>query len=96
MIDDATDYTIVALVESHSSQALWDCYERHWLNWAGPPDEWASDNERGLIGDRFVQALARSRTIFNPAVGYAPWQKGKVERRNRFAKEIMRKTMKLT
>ena len=44
LIDDATDYTIIAPVASHSSETLWDAYETYWLAWAGPPDRWVTDN----------------------------------------------------
>ncbi len=37
--------------------------------------------------------LGRAGTLFVPAAGYAPWQKGQVERNNQSLKSIIRKTV---
>ena len=39
----------------------------------------------------FVERLSRAGTLFSPAAAYAPWQKGKVERKVRSFKEATQK-----
>ena len=62
--------------------------------WAGPPDTFVSDNERGLISKEVWRKFNQTGTAVEPTAAHAPWQKGKVERKIRHAKEIMRKTIK--
>ena len=91
MVDNATDYCTIELMDRHTSEELWAAYEKMWLIWAGPPDKLVVDNEGGLISDRFVKMLAHSGTECCPPAPYAPWQKGQVERKIRHAKEIQKK-----
>ena len=86
VIDDATDYTVVALVENHSSQALWDGDGRYWLKLAGPPDEWATGNERGLIGEKVHESTDEIRYRFRPRRRLCP-----VVKRKRGTTESLRK-----
>ena len=79
--DVATGYCTLGLVQAHSSEELWGHYERLWLSWAGPPDQFVTDNERGLVSGCLVDALSRSGTAYDPTAAYAPWQKGKAERK---------------
>ena len=65
--------------------------EEGWINWAGPPDTFVADNERGFNAEEFVGKLGRAGTLYLPTAGYAPWQKGKVERRIEAFKAIVRK-----
>ena len=51
-----------------------------------------TDNERGLIGETFVTKLTRSGSVLWPTAAYAPWQKGRVERRIRAQKDDLRAT----
>jgi len=46
-----------------------------------PPDVLTTDNERGLISQEVVDKLSVSGTVLWPTAAYAPWQKGRVERR---------------
>ncbi|CAK0872907.1 unnamed protein product [Prorocentrum cordatum] len=92
--DVATGYCTIGLVSAHSSEELWEQYERLWLCWAGPPHQFVTDNERGLVSGSFVDALSRSGTAYDPTAAYAPWQKGKVERKIQEAKNVMRKTIR--
>ena len=52
-----------------------------------------ADNERGLASEEFAAKLGRAGTLFSPTAGYAPWQKGKVERRTQSFQSIVRKTV---
>ena len=52
-----------------------------------------ADNERGLASEEFAAKLGRAGTLFSPTAGYAPWQKGKVERRIQSFQSIVRKTV---
>ena len=61
------------------------------LDW--PPDVFVADNEIGLASEEFAAMLGRAGTLFAPTAGYAPWQKGKVERRTQSSPSIVRKTV---
>ena len=52
-----------------------------------------ADSERGFIAEVFAQKLGRAGTLFTPSAGYAPWQKGQVERKVNSVKSIVRKTV---
>ena len=51
------------------------------------------DSERGFASEEFATRFGNAGTLFQPAAGYAPWQKGKVERKIRTICSIMRKTV---
>ena len=72
LVDDATDYCSIGMVGGHDSGNLWAAYEDGWLRWAGPPDRFVTDNERGLISKAVVDLFARSGTFFDPAAPKAP------------------------
>ncbi|CAK0825609.1 unnamed protein product [Prorocentrum cordatum] len=92
--DVATGHCTIGLINAHSSEELWGQYERLWLCWAGPPDQFVTDNERGLVSGSFVDALSRSGAARDPTAAYAPWQKGKVERKIQEAKNVMKKSIR--
>ena len=91
VLDVATNYCVVRIMTSHSSEAMWSAWEACWLGWAGPPDVVVCDNERGLVSSAFVDRLAASGTLLWPTAAYAPWQKGRIERRIGALKETIRK-----
>ena len=64
-----------------TSGELFRLIEEGWIDWAGPPDVLVADSERGFVSEEFSGKLGRAGTLFTPAAGYAPWQKGKVERK---------------
>ena len=52
-----------------------------------------ADNERGFSSEEFTNKLGRAGTLYLPTAGYAPWQKGKVERKIESFKTIIKKTV---
>ena len=95
MVDEGTDWTVCSLVEGHGASKLYDSVENHWINFAGPPDMLVADGERGFASQEFVSSLAKAGTMYVPTAAYAPWQKGKVERRTESIKSIIRKVVLL-
>ena len=51
------------------------------------------DSERGFIAEEFTDKLARAGTLYIPAAGYAPQQKGQVERKIQSFKSIVKKAV---
>ena len=76
---------------THTAQQLCQAVEDGWISWAGPPDVFVADNERGFYAEVFSTKLGQAGTLYNPTAGCAPWQKGKVERKIQIFKAIIRK-----
>ena len=90
IVDVATDYVVSRWIANHEALTLWGAWCDAWLGWAGPPDLIVSDNERGLISSEWVERTALSGSHVWPTAAYAPWQKGRVERRIAALKDTMR------
>jgi len=93
IVDVATDYVVARWIRSHESAVLWEAWCNAWVGWAGPPDVAVSDNERGLISAEWVEKTSQSGTHVWPTAAYAPWQKGRIERRISALKDTMRAVM---
>ena len=57
----------------------------------GLPDTFVADNERGFMAETFADSLGKAGTLYRPSAAYAPWQKGKVERKIESFKAIVKK-----
>ena len=83
MVDEGTDWRVAKYIghgkNVKTALQLYAYIEEGWTGWAGPPDIFAADNERGFNAEAFVTKLGRAGTLYQPIAGYAPWQKGKVE-----------------
>lgn len=94
LVDDGTDWCVCKHVpEGKTAQELFDLVETGWLDWAGPPDVMIGDSERGFALELFVDKLGKSGVLLTPAAGYAPWQKGQVERKIESLKSIIAKVV---
>ena len=95
MVDDGTDWCVARHIGTgkgiKTAGQLYRYLEESWINWAGPPDIFVADNERGFSAEEFVSKLGRAGTFYQPSAGYAPWQKGKVERKIESFKSIIKK-----
>ena len=90
IVDVATDFVVARWIRSHDAPTLWSAWCDAWVGWAGPPDVAISDNERGLIAADWVDKASQAGTHVWPTAAYAPWQKGRVERRISAMKDTMR------
>ena len=94
ILDEGTDWCVAKyLGNGKTSGELFRLIEEGWIDWAGPPDVLVADSERGFVSEEFSGKLGRAGTLFTPAAGYAPWQKGQVERKIHSIKSIVRKTV---
>ena len=59
---------------------------------AGPPDRLEADSERGF-SQTFAGKVGRAGVLLVLAAGYAPWQKGKCERKIQSFKNTVKKTV---
>ena len=71
-VDDGTDYVVVRRVESHQAGDFFKYAEESWINWAGPPDLFVADGERGFSSDHFATMMARAGSMYVPSAAYAP------------------------
>ena len=74
-----------------TAQELYRQIEAGWLDWAGPPDSFVADSERGFASEYLAEMLGRAGTHLLYSASYAPWQKGKVERRIQTFENIVEK-----
>ena len=94
MVDEGTDWCVVKyLASGKTASELYKLVEEGWIDWAGPPDRLVGDSERGFASEEFAAKLGKAGTLFQPAAGYAPWQKGKVERKVQTLCSIIKKTV---
>ena len=52
-VDDGTDYIVARRVDSHQATEFYKYTEESWINWAGPPDLFIADGERGSSSEQF-------------------------------------------
>ena len=91
-MDEGTGWCVVKqLPNGKTAGELYKIIEEGWIDWAGPPDVLVGDSERGFAAEEFASKLGKAGTLFQPSAGYAPWQKGKVERRISTICSIVRK-----
>ena len=82
IVDEGTDWCVCKyLGNGKTAGELYRILEEGWIDWAGPPDFLVADSERGFAAEEFASKLGKAGTLFTPAAGYAPWQKGKMERK---------------
>ena len=97
LVDEGTDWCVCKYIghgtNIKTAEQLYDYIEECWINWAGPPDVFVADNERGFSAELFVTKLGRAGTLYTPSAAYAPWQKGRVERKIESIKMIIKKTV---
>jgi hypothetical protein len=92
LVDEATGFTVVSWCKEATAAHYASLVTERWIAWAGPPERLVADGERGFASVEFTGAMARAGTAYTPPAAYAPWQKGKVERRNATVRSIIRKS----
>ena len=91
IVDLFTDYNAVKIVKEHDAVTLFRSFEKARISWAGPPDMLVADGEAGFAAEQFNESLTRIGTVMHPSAAYAPWQKGKAERKINAIKDILEK-----
>ena len=98
MVDEGTDCTVCKYlgdgqIGEKTAGELYKLIESGWIDWAGPPDVLVADSERGFVAEEFAHKLGKAGILFIPAAGYAPCQKGQVERKIQTIKSIITKVV---
>jgi hypothetical protein len=93
MVEEGTDYTVVQLATDHSAKCYAQLVIDGWVAWAGPPERVVPDGEHGFASAELTQELARAGTMYVPPAAYAPWQKGRVERKNATVRGVIRRSV---
>ena len=84
MVDEGTDWTVCKYLgpskatDIKTAKELYDKVELGWIDWAGPPDTFVADGERGFAAEEFAQKLGRAGCLYQPTAGYAPGRKAKL------------------
>ena len=92
VVDEGIGWTVAKYLSGGKTwQELCAHIEEGWIDWAGPPGIFVADSERGFIAEGLAIRLGKAGTVFTPSAGYAPWQRGQVERKVQSFQAIIRK-----
>ena len=94
MLDRATMYHTIDLMDNHTPESLLRAFRSSWKNAFGPPKEITIDQERGFIGPEFSEPLHDECTVVTSIGGQAHWQHGKIERHIGILKEMVVRVVK--
>ena len=62
---------------------------RHWISWAGAPNEIMVDSGTGLNSEQFAAFLQRFNIKGDTTCPGAHWQNGKIERHGQFLQAML-------
>lgn len=96
ILDWATMYQTVGLIQDHSPKSLLEVFRNNWMNTFGPPEELTIDQERGFIGPLFSDTLQEMGVKVTSIAGQAHWQHGQIERHIGILKDMMSRAVKHT
>lgn len=94
ILDSATMYQTVGLIQDHYPKSLLEVFRDNWMNTCGPPEELSIDQERGFIGPLFSDTLQEMGVKVNSIAGQAHWQHGRIERHIGILKDMMSRAVK--
>ena len=93
ILDRATMYHQVCLIEDHSPKTFVKNFFDRWIQWAGNPGEITIDMERGFGSQEFASAMGEAGIHVYSIAGQAHWQHGKIERHGAILKDMMSRTI---
>lgn len=96
MLDRATSFHLVTLLDDHSPESLSKTFNESWCRWAGNPSRISVDMEGGFRGEGFWKAVGDGCIPVVPIAGTAHWQAGKVERHGQTLKRMMENVIRHT
>lgn len=94
VLDRATMYHTIDILDNHSPEVLIRSFDNIWKNSFGAPKEVTIDQERGFIGPGFSEALMQDGTLVSSTAGQAHWQHGKIERHIGILKDMVGRVIK--
>ena len=65
LVDEGTDFTVVKYLESHEAGHLYQALEEAWIGWAGPPDVFVADGERGFSSESFAMNMGQALSLIH-------------------------------
>ena len=83
VVDRATSFHTVGMLDNHSPQELLKVFEQAWTQWAGVPTRVSVDCETGFGSESFWKQVGEGMTNVVSIARKAHWQAGKVERHNK-------------
>ena len=91
IIDDATLYHVLVLIENRDSLTIWNALKNTWFTPFGPPEKILCDKERGFVSAEFLRraSLLGIQVVAVPAEAH--WRLGRIERHNFTFKNIFSK-----
>ena len=92
IVDLASTYQVVVLMESTKSAAAAKAFTQGWLHWAGAPKMVLADLD-SAFKDKFAELLDRHRVGMRCSAGQAHWQNGVAERHGASWKAIWDKVV---
>ncbi len=73
LVDEATNFTVVVRCKEATAAHYATLVIHRWIAWAGHPERFVADGERGSARVEFIGALAVAGTTYMPPAAYVPW-----------------------
>jgi len=92
VLDSGTNFHIAFRSTSRDTQTLIDLLGKHWLSWAGPPQQIMSDSAGEFCSEEFCRYLqTQDIKLHIIPGGEAHWQMGKCERHGAILQSMLNK-----
>ena len=74
VIDDATLYHVVVLIQNRDSLTIWNALRTLWFTPFGPPDRIICDKERGFVSTEFLRRACLLGILVRAVPAVAHWR----------------------
>ena len=91
ILDSGTNFHIAFRSTSRDTQTLIDLLGKHWVSWAGPPQQIMTDSAGEFRSEEFCKHLQSQDIKLHVIPGEAHWQMGKCERHGAFLQTMLNK-----
>ena len=91
VLDSGTNFHIAFSSNSRDARSLIDLLGKHWISWAGPPQQIMADSAGEFCSEEFSRHLQSLDTKLHIIPGEAHWQMGKCERHGAILQNMLNK-----
>ena len=91
MLDAGSNFHVAAAAPASTSEAFLESLQRHWIAWAGPPNEMTVDSGTEINSAKVEEFIQQFGVKFNTICPEAHWQNGKAERHGSFLQAMLTK-----
>ena len=91
VLDSGTNFHMAFRSNSRDTQSFIELFGKHWISWAGPPQQIMADSAGEFCSDEFCRYLQSIDTKLHIIPGEAHWQMGKCERHGAILQSMLNK-----